>query len=146
MHKKLTAGHDLINRLAELELFAKQHEGTITDRAIINEGITKARLAQDAMRQASGAGVYREGEAHFINSLIDEDPTKFLSKYRTLPKYRAVRNATESQMKGIEGAYGVKRFDSGQQSGDGQREAAMKWLKDNPKDPRAAAVKQKLGL
>lgn len=147
MIQKLAAGKDLSNKLQNLENFAKQHQGTVLDRATVTQGQVLAADAQQAARVAGHQGVYKESDQKFLESMIDSDPTKFMASVRTIPKYRTLRQQNESTMNTMYKSYGVKPFqDSAPQQQGSQVEAAKAWLKANPKDPRAKAVRQKLGL
>jgi hypothetical protein len=103
--EEMTAMQDLDHKLQKLETFAKKHQGTVLDRGIINEGKTLAADATSAARKAGGMGVYREGEQHFIEQLIDPDPTKFAANIRTTPKYKALRDSNKETLRA-----NLKRF------------------------------------
>lgn len=149
IHQKLISGTDVSNKLAALESFARQHSGTVLDRKIVNEGRTMAADAQSALRVAQDQGVFKKADQEFIESMISNDPTAFFAKIRTIPKYQEVRKLNDNTMNQYKKAYGVKSFQpssGSNQPQSGQNQAAMEWLKANPNDPRAAAVKQKLGM
>lgn len=65
----------------------------------INEGKALAAELQGAYRKATDGGVYKEGEQHFISSVIDSDPTKFFSKIRVLPQLKALSHEHDVKMR-----------------------------------------------
>lgn len=144
---EITARKDLSEKLAELENFSREHSGTTLDRKIVNQGAALARNVQDAYRRGNAQGVFKESEKNFVEKSISSDPTEYFAKIRTIPGYQTVRKMNDDTIGHYQKAYGVTPFSSSnrQQSG-GQNQEAMDWLKANPNDPRAAAVKQKLGL
>ncbi len=141
---EITARKDLSEKLAELENFSREHSGTVLDRKIVNQGAALARNVQDAYRRGNAQGVFKESEKNFVEQSINSDPTAFFSKVRTLPGYQTVRKLNDDTIKHYQKAYGVKPFQ--QQSQGNQNQAAMEWLQANPNDPRAAAVRKKLGM
>ena len=142
---QLSAAKDLSQQMARLELFAKQHQGTVMDRAVVNEGKVLAANAQSALRVAQDQGVFKPSDQHFIESMISSDPTAFFADTRTLPKYRTIHKLNEATMNTLMKSYGVKPFKGQGESGN-QNQSAIQWLKDNPNDPLAPQVRKKLGL
>jgi hypothetical protein len=120
LREKLAAQSDLSDKLAKLELFANQHQGTVLDRAIVNQGKTLAADAQQAARVAGHQGVFKESDQKFLESMIDPDPTKFGAAIRTLPKYKQLRDSNNSTMKTYFKSYGVKPFESNSGPESGQ--------------------------
>jgi hypothetical protein len=114
LREELTARSDLSDKLAKLELFSREHSGTVLDKATINEGTTLARNAQDAYRRANAQGVFREAEKDFVEKSINSDPTSFFAKYRTLPGYQTTRKLNNDTIKQFYHAYGIKPFNSPQ--------------------------------
>jgi hypothetical protein len=112
LREELAARADLSDKLAKLELFSKQHSGTVMDRAAINEGTTLARNAQDSYRRANAQGVFREAEKDFVEKSINSDPTSFLAKYRALPGYQTTRKLNNDTIKQFYHAYGIRPFQS----------------------------------
>lgn len=112
--EELTARKDLSQKLAELENFSREHSGTILDRAVINQGAALARGVQDAYRRGNAQGVFREAEKDFVEKSISSDPTKFFSKYRSIPGYQQVRKMNDDTIKTYDKAYGLKPFNSPQ--------------------------------
>lgn len=134
---------DLSDKLAQLEVFAKKHEGTTMDRAIVNQGKAMAQGVKEALRIGLGMGALSGREAEGLSKMIPDDPTAFLAKMRTLPGYRSARKANDDTLKTLYKSYGVKPFQD--QQGN-QNQEAMEWLKQNPDHPKAAAVRKKLGI
>jgi hypothetical protein len=113
---------------------------------VIAEGETKARLVQDAYRQANGEGVFRKGESDFISGIIDSEPTKFLNAWRTDPKFKAAIDSAKLDLNSTLGKYGINNEEQKVQSQPtNQEQQARAWAKANPKDPRAAKILKKLG-
>lgn len=141
---ELTARKDLSEKLAELENFSRKNSGTVMDRKIVNQGGALARNVQDAYRRANAQGVFKESEKDFVEKSIATDPTAFFAKYRTIPGYQTVRKMNDDTIKHYQKSYGVKPFQS--EASGGQNQQAMEWLQANPNDPRAEAVRRKLGM
>jgi len=115
MRDELVSRHDLSEKLARLESFAKAHAGTTMDRATVNEGKVLAGEAQNAYRTGTHQGVFKEGDQKFIESLIPSDPTAYFGNTRTLPRYRQLRDSNNSSIQLIHKSYGVKPFQSSAQ-------------------------------
>lgn len=139
----ISARKELSTKLAVLENFAKENQGSWSP-ATIQRGKVLAGEAQNAYRTGTHQGVFKEGDQKFIESIVPSDPTKYLASQRTLPAYRELRDSNNRAMQILIKSYGVTPF-KGAQGSSPSNEAAMKWLKANPNDPRAAAVRQKLG-
>ncbi len=90
-----------------LEDFTKQHEGSL-DPATVSEGQVLSKQVQDMYRRANGQGVFKPAEAEFVNGIVEEDPTKFFAKYRTLPKYKALKEMNGQELQGLYNTYGLK--------------------------------------
>lgn len=103
---ELAARQDLQNQVHNLRIWAQENAGTLNP-AKIQEGRTLAKLVQDKVRSANGQGVFREAEANFINSIVDQDPTKFLNSFRTDPKYKALEDSNLSTMNTLKSNYGL---------------------------------------
>lgn len=143
VHKKLTVAKDLSEKLAALENFSRNNQGTIFDQKILNTGKAMAADASSALRLAQEQGVFKPSDQHFIESMIPKDPSAFFANYRTIPKYQTIRKLNDQSLNGYLKAYGVKPFEDQQSS---QNQAAMAWLKTNPDHPKAAEVRKKLGI
>jgi hypothetical protein len=96
-----------LSTLSQLQTFAQKHAGTVMDRATVNEGKTLAAQAQDQYRQLNGEGVFRAGEASFIESMIPSDPTAYFAKSRTLPKLAEVQKVARQSATNFYRARGV---------------------------------------
>lgn len=144
VREELITRKDLSEKIAELENFARKNSGTLFDRKIVNQGKALAANVQDAYRRGNQQGVFKPSEAEFVNKSINEDPTAYFSKYRNIPGYQTARKLNEDTVKLYQKSYGVKPFQE-EQSGN-QNQAAMEWLKANSNDPRAEAVRKKLGM
>jgi hypothetical protein len=105
---ELAIRNELDQKLSKLERFAKEHEGTTLDRGIVNQGRTLAQDVQDVYRRANGQGVFREGEAKFVNSMISADPTSFWAKGRTLPGYEQIRRGNQVALQNRLRSVGIK--------------------------------------
>lgn len=103
---KIIAMNDLAEKTAELEQFAKQYGGSL-DPKIIARGKTLAALTQNAFRVASSSGVYKESDAKFIGSFLDENPAAFFGNWRTIPKYREVARTNMNELNRLKGSYGL---------------------------------------
>lgn len=102
----IVARQDLDHKLGELENFVKQHGGSI-DPEVVNRGKAMALDTQDAFRSAKGLGAFREGEAGFVNSIINEDPAKLFGNFRTLPGYKQIRKGNRDFLNQKIKGYGI---------------------------------------
>ena len=97
---------NLLQKTQELRAWAQQHSGSL-DPATRAEGDTKARLLQDAYRQANGEGVFRKGESDFISGIVDSEPTKFLNSFRVDPKFKALEGSINTDLQTLRNKYGL---------------------------------------
>lgn len=107
VREEIAGRNELQNGIQKLQKFAQQHQGSL-DPATMNEGKALANQVQDAYRRANGQGVFREAEADFVKGVISDDPTAFLAKYRTLPKYKAAIEQNRSALNSKLQAYGFQ--------------------------------------
>lgn len=108
MREELATRNALDKEMSSLEEFAQKNAGSLDPR-IINEGKAKARLVQDAYRRGNQQGVFREAEKKFVDSIVDQDPTKFFAKFRTLPGYRSVRESNNTQLNSLLETHGLPK-------------------------------------
>lgn len=106
VREELVSRQNLDDMIADLSKFAKDNSGNL-DPSIMNQGSAKAKLVQDAYRSANGQGVFREAEKNFVESIVDQDPTKFFSSIRTLPKYKELEENNLSRLNGLKKGYGL---------------------------------------
>lgn len=120
LREDLTMRKDLSDKMAQLELFAKKHQGTVMDRAIVNQGKAMASQVQDAFRTAHQQGVFKESEKNFIEGILHTDPTSFFAEIRTLPGYRQARQFNDQTVNQYYKSYGIKPFSgsNGPESGE----------------------------
>lgn len=88
--------------------WVKKNQGTVFDRAKVNEGKAMAAELAGAYRQASNGGVYKESEQDFINKLIPEDPSQFGAAIRTLPKLNELRTTNALRLNTAKQVAGLK--------------------------------------
>lgn len=112
LREELTTRTDLSDKLARLEVFARQHQGTVMDRAVVNQGKALAASVQDGYRLAHQQGVFKESEKNFVGSIINADPTSFFAGARTLPGYKEARKLNDDTIKQYYKSYGIKPFQS----------------------------------
>jgi hypothetical protein len=112
---KLSMQQNLLQKTQDLRTWAQQHQGSLNP-ATVAEGETKARLLQDAYRQANGEGVFRKGESDFISGIIDSEPTKFLNQFRVDPKFKALEGSINADLDTLKGKYGIQSQAMPQQS------------------------------
>lgn len=105
---EIVGRQELDQKLARLERFAQENQGNLNP-AVSAQGKALAQDAQDAYRRANGQGVFREGEAKFVNGMIDMDPTKFFSAFRTMPGYKAVRQGNTTALQTLLRNYGLRQ-------------------------------------
>lgn len=117
LREEISTRKDLSDKLAQLELFSKEHQGTVLDRSIVNQGKAMAAQVQDAYRTAHQQGVFKESEKNFVGSILNADPTAFLANVRTLPGYRQARKFNDETVKQYYKSYGIKPF-SGHSEGN----------------------------
>lgn len=111
LREEISTRKDLSDKLAQLEIFAKKHQGTTMDRSIVNQGKAMAAQVQDAYRTAHQQGVFKESEKNFLESILHADPTAFLADIRTIPGYRQARKFNDETVKQYYKSYGIKPFE-----------------------------------
>ncbi len=79
-------------------------------------GQALARQLQNTYRQATGSGTWKAGDAAFINSMIKDDPTAFLSKYRSIPSLDAVINSSSHDTNNFLNSKGLPIYQIGTQA------------------------------
>ncbi len=123
VRKNIVDRKDLSDKLARLELFADKNQGSMswTDPQTVAEGQTLAQEAKEAFRVASGMGALSGTEAKGLEKLIDADPTKFFAQLRSIPKYKALREANNRSLKQLYKAYGVQEFKNSQEGSPNTR-------------------------
>lgn len=118
LREELSTRKDLSDKLAQLELYAKKHSGSL-DPATVAQGKAMAAQVQDAYRTAHQQGVFKESEKNFLESVLHSDPTAFWASARTLPGYRQARKFNDDTVKQYYKSYGIKPF-SGEQQGSSE--------------------------
>jgi hypothetical protein len=79
--------------LDDLIGFAKKHQGTTLDRAIVNKGKSMAANLQNKYRNLEDMGVFKESEAEFMKNLIGDDPTTY---FNYIPQLETLKQSTAS--------------------------------------------------
>lgn len=105
---EIVSRQDLQSKIEDLSNFAKTHSGDLRPEEI-TAGRTKAALVQDAYRRANGQGVFREAEKNFVEGIVDQDPTKFLASFRTLPKYQELSRDNSASLEALLNSIGIRR-------------------------------------
>lgn len=141
---ELSGRASLQDQVHNLRMWSRQHSGDLNpaDRAY---GQALASSVQDAYRRANGQGVFREAEANFVKGIVADDPTTFFNKYRTDPKYKALEDSNNMALNGLKKSYGLPQQDQAARLTP-QQQSFVKWARENPSDPRAPILLQKLGL
>lgn len=67
--------------------FAQKHSGSLSPD-LVAQGKAMALNLQNAYRNATHGGVYKEGEQEMITKIIPADPTQFFNNLRTSPKLK----------------------------------------------------------
>ena len=100
-------------RLGDFINFANQNSGSLDPR-VISVGKAKANELNGLYRNATHGGIYKEGEANFINQVIDSNPTKFFNVLRgVIPKAQELRQNNSQSLNNYKQNLG---FPSQQQS------------------------------
>ena len=116
LREDLTTRKDLSDKLGQLEMFSKEHSGTMLNRAVVNQGHAMALQVQDAYRRGNAQGVFREAESKFVNSILGADPTSFFSNIRSIPGYTAARKFNDQTVQQYYKSYGIRPFSGSSQS------------------------------
>ena len=105
---KLVGLADFDQQMNKLQAFVQQHSGSWNpqERA---EGRALAAEAQNTYRQATGLGVYREGEAGFVNGFINPNPAAFFSDYFNSPGYKVTQDAARMQKNTLIRSLGIRQ-------------------------------------
>lgn len=143
--EKIIQKNELHEAINDLIKFADEHQGTVLDRATVNEGKAKALNVQAKTRESLLNTVYRESEKHLLNDLVNEDPTAFFSKFRTMPGYKVLRENNQRDLNVLKEAYKLPTKPLEPSLNDTQQ-AALDWARQNPNHLKAQAVFKKLGI
>ena len=103
---QLIAHKELNQAMSEVMDFAKKHGNSI-DPKIRAQGGTMMNNLQDVMRRAVGAGVYKESEAEFMNSMMGDNPAHFFSNFTTMPKVKELQRLKANEFMGLAKGYGL---------------------------------------
>lgn len=135
---KIEAQQNFDEKMQKLRDFAKRNQGTVINRAIVEEGKVLAKEAQGAYRVKSQGGVFKESEKKFIDSMIPDDPTEFMSAIRTDPQYRTVQESNRKELNNTLKNIGIK---PAQAPADIQAQSFVDYAKKNAKskDPKVQA-------
>lgn len=144
IREELSAREGLQQQVGKLRQWAKDHEGSLNPEDI-SYGKALANSVQDAYRRANGQGVFREAESEFVKGIVEQDPTKFLNSFRVDPKYKALEDSNLVELNSRKKSYGLPEQTSAQRLSP-QEQSYLQWAKQNPQDPRSAAVLKKLGM
>jgi hypothetical protein len=93
--------------IQDMMQWASQHSGSLSPSAIA-EGKTKAANLQNLYREAINGGVFKQGEQHFIGSIIDSDPTKFFNSIRVMPKLQEAMRENAASLNTLRRGYGIQ--------------------------------------
>ncbi|MES1988917.1 MAG: hypothetical protein V4440_12975 [Pseudomonadota bacterium] len=146
----LNSGITFDNQLRRFMNWTAGHSGDIspTDR---KTGQALAAELQGAYRQATHGGIYKEGEANFINKFIDQEPTKFFNSIRVLPSLKALADNSQERLsqlaksKGFEGYTPPQGKEQSTQQLTPQQQSFLDYAKAHPENPNSANVIKKLG-
>lgn len=103
--KEMIGSQDLDNKIAELQRFAKEHQGSWNPQTI-NQGEGLVMAVQDATRRAKGEGVFKEGEMHW-NQKVYPSPTGYFNSIISGPKYQAARKSNLDSLNALKIGYGL---------------------------------------
>jgi hypothetical protein len=79
-----------------------------------------------------------------LDAFIDQKKQQTMTSYKTYQTLENERKIREKQQEIIQPTEGEAQRET--QTPQTQNDQALKWLLDNPNDPRAPAVRQKLGI
>lgn len=102
----LQAKHNFDQKLGQYIEFAQKNGGSLNPQVAAHGKALAAEL-QGLYRQATHGGVYKEGEAHFIDQLIDSNPTKFFNTWRgVIPKAQALLESNRDSLGSLKKSLG----------------------------------------
>lgn len=109
---QLVARQQLDTQLTDIEKFAQEHQGATEylSPAVYNEGQTRVNTLMDTYRQANKQGVFKDAEKDFVEGITGHDPTAFMAKWRTIPKYEALKQQNIQQMNQMRAATGLPSY------------------------------------
>jgi hypothetical protein len=118
IRSQISSGIAFQNELSRFIDWTSKHSGSLSP-ADIREGQALSGQLNNAFRNATHGGVYKEGENGFIGKMIDPNPTKFLNNIRVMPKLKAVQRESAAQLDqtmksaGLKNGYQPQGNDSG---------------------------------
>lgn len=116
--EQINSGITFQQQLDRFRNWTQAHSGDLSP-ADINEGMALSAGLNNAYRQATHGGVFKESENQFIGKVIDEDPTKFFNSIRVMPKLDAVKRDSAAQLDQLLKSKGFAGY-SGSSSGGSQ--------------------------
>jgi hypothetical protein len=141
---KMVAHQDVERQMNQVLSFAKDH-GNSFDPRVRGEGATLMNSLQDSMRRATGAGVYKESEAHFMSSTMGDNPAKFGSSITTVPKIKELLQMKHAEYNNLLHSYALPAQGVPQQpaSGGGDQQFKMVNGVKYMRGPKGEAIKVK---
>jgi hypothetical protein len=107
---KINARKELDRQVKDIKAFAGQYAGAAAslNPQVKNRGLAKAAMLQDAVRNAQGLGVFREGEQGFINTFVGSDPTQIFERFRNGAGYGELEKNNLYQLDQLRQSIGLK--------------------------------------
>lgn len=134
-----------------IKLREKHGGGNITNREDVERGKQLSKDLLLAYKNIASLGVLSASDEKILNSIIPPDPLEYTNPVAaiqnqdpTLNRMKSFRNDTQKDFQTRLKNY-VKDYDQSIQLSDVDREA-LSWARQNPKDPRASKILQKLGV
>lgn len=112
---QLNSGMAFDKQLDRFIDFTKKNSGSLNPK-VINEGRAMSSELTGAYRNATHGGVYKERENEFIHSMIDPNPTKFLTNVRVIPQLDALSRENKLRVDQFAKSKGFSGYSDSQQS------------------------------
>jgi hypothetical protein len=127
--------------LSELQALATQGPTLPGSKA---DSVNKTKMAalQLQMKNSYQLGVLSETDYKMLDRLVSDPGALWTGK--SLENLEATKKSVDQKTESVYNKLGVTPFSKSQQSP--QVTEALKWVKANPNDPRAASILQKLGI
>ncbi len=143
IREQITGYQNTLQQLKDVVNFRKQHPGAQFSPTDRQKAETLMLNLGNQIRVAEKMGVFKESEANLMVGMLGKSPASFFAALNTDPKIKEMLRLKEHEHNQMLKSYGLPQQTTTEQKMDPQ--AALKWAKANPKDPRAKQILKLLG-
>lgn len=105
VREQIVSQQKLANSATDVLNYVKTHTNIVPGTASYNEGVTKASILQQQIREGMLGTVFRESEKPLLNQFVNQNPAGFLKALNSEPKLRTILEANESQLNTLKSNY-----------------------------------------